>query len=260
MQPVWRPVPVRAVAGWATATMLSVSGFALVNLLDAFNPLVEMWAVDRAASTGGGTPAAVARLTRLAALGLLVLLYGLGALCFLVWLNRCRRNLAAFADARPSWPAGMTVAIWFIPLANLIGPPFAVTDVVRNSVPADRRGRLIAAVRGWWALLLGGWVAMGLGLASLLGEVKELSRLREQLAAGETVDRALAAEVLGNQIAARLPSAALFVAAAVLLVVVVARVTEAQYARWDAFRQRVGSLPKAPVDASIFSHGRVGQR
>jgi hypothetical protein len=245
MHPVWRPVPVRAVAGWATATMLCVSGFALVNLLDAFNPLVEMWAVEQAASTGGGTPAAVARLTRLGALALLVVLYAVAAVCFLVWLSRCRRNLAAFADARPTWSSALTVAIWFIPLANFVGPPLAVADLVRASVPTDRRGRLIGAVRGWWALFVGGWIALAAGLAIVLSQITELSRLRDQLAAGETVDRALAAEVLGNQIAARLPSAALFVAAAVLLVVIVARVTEAQYARLDTFRQR------RPANASI---------
>jgi hypothetical protein len=251
-----RPVPVRAVAGWATATMLSVSAFTLVGLLDAFNPLVEMWAVRQAASTGGGTPAAVATLTRLGALALLALLYLVGAVCFVTWLARCRANLAAFPDARPAMRTGLTVGMWFIPLANLVLPPFGVADVVRNSVPQARRRRLVGAVWGWWVLFLGSWAALAAGLLSGTGEATELGRIRSQIAAGETVDQALAAEVLGNQIAARLPSVGLLLGAAVLLVIVVGQVTEAQYARLELARRSIMGrptvgLPDVPAGATI---------
>lgn len=256
------PARVRAIAGWATATMIPVGAFTVLYLLYAFSPLVDMWAVRQVASSGGGTPAAVATLVRLVLLALLVVTYLLAGVCFVVWLTRARLNLAAFADAMPRTPKWYPVAVWFIPVANLLTPPLIVTDVARGTAPRTRLGGLVWT---WWLLFLAGLMAAVAGLVSTAPERGELNLLRDRLGDGDSVDRGLAAELIGGQIVGRLPSAVLLFGSAVCLMVLVARITERQYARLDALRpppgvmipthqipgQRTAVLPNRPSGATI---------
>jgi hypothetical protein len=62
---------------------------------------------------------------------------------------------------------------------------------------------------------------------------------------GETVDVDRAGQLLGYQIAGRLPGALLLLAAAVLGIIVVHGVTAAQYDRFDELR-----MPLVPVQVS----------
>jgi hypothetical protein len=89
-------------------------------------------------------------------------------------------------------------------------------------------------VWSWWLVWLAGMVAMLAGTA--LTWPAELRDILGQVVGGSTVDVDRAGELLGYQIAGRLPGAMLLLAAAVLGMVAVARVTRAQYDRIDERR------------------------
>jgi cytochrome c-type biogenesis protein CcmH/NrfF len=95
----------------------------------------------------------------LALWGLLDLLFlgafGAGAVCFILWLYRARRNLALLPDAQPRWAVAWSVGVWFIPIANLVLAGLVVVDVARESAHSSDhalRQRLTTLARLWWAV------------------------------------------------------------------------------------------------------------
>lgn len=254
------PAEVRSIAGWGTAAMVAIVTFTLAYLVDTFVPLVDMWVAAEVAASGGGLPGAVATLVRVAVSVLLVGSFAVAALSFLVWLARARANLNVFPDTRPRLAAGFTVGVWFMPLANLVGPPVVVGEIAAASAPrwdtgpgptARRPGRLTALVWTWWTLFLLAWVTRLVGLVTSRTGPDSLGRLRDDLADGRTVDAELAVSAIGGEILAQLPAAALFVAAATAALLLIAGTTQAQYVRMEALRPgRSGAVDPA-VGATI---------
>jgi hypothetical protein len=101
----------------------------------------------------------------------------------------------------------------------------------------------------WWAALLAASGALVVALVAGLANVGELAGIRAGLIAGLPVDQPLARHLLGRQVALRLPSAALLVLAAALAVLVVARITNAQYAKVARLR----AAPAVPDEKTL--HG-----
>jgi Domain of unknown function (DUF4328) len=216
--------------------MLSIAGCAIAYLLDALSPLLEAWALSRgpqAAQRASGVSEAIT--------GVLAVTVILAAMAFLVWAGKARANLAVLYDGPADrsarrWSSDrFAVAAWFIPVTNLILPPLQIAELAVRSVgrsrPRGARRRIAALVWTWWTVLMAAGSALVVAVAVGLDNDRELGGIRADLLSGLPVDGALARDLLGRQVALRLPSAALLVLAAVLAVLVVGRITGAQYAK-----------------------------
>jgi hypothetical protein len=220
--------------------MVALAAAALTDLLWAFTPLTSVWAAHEATDRGGGTPGAVLIISY-GGVGTALLLAHLAAWVLLaVWLHRAAANAQALGWSR--WPAALAAGAWFIPLANWLLPPFIVAAMARAG--RLRRGALV--VWSWWPTWLAG--VAGLVAGTELTWPAELSALLSQVSDGATVDVDRADQLLGYQIAGRLPGAVVLLAAAVLGIVAVHLVTTAQYDRFDEVRAagRVGSTAPTP--------------
>jgi hypothetical protein len=194
---------------------------ALTDLCWAFTPLASVWAVHEAADRGGWLPAAVLVSVHVGVLVLMALTHATAWAFLAVWLLRAAANARVLGLG--GRPAGGVATAWLAP------------SVVASAVArARRRRRPTALVWSWWLVWLAGMVAMLAGTA--LTWPAELRDILGQVVGGSTVDVDRAGELLGYQIAGRLPGAMLLLAAAVLGMVAVARVTRAQYDRIDERR------------------------
>jgi uncharacterized protein DUF4328 len=251
---------VRPLAGWPSAAMVTIAVTALALLLYAFLPLADLWAVRAASSSGERGPAVLALVARLGVGATILLAGAAAAVCFLVWLYRAYANLAAFPGGRPRFPAGLAVGAWFIPVANCVLPGMIVAELCRRSVRvgdarAARRGAALAWL--WWLGCLAAVVALVCG-GGLAGS-PAISQLRSAAAHGDSVDLPEATALLGDQVASRLPAAVLCLAAAVLALLVLHRVTMGQYGLVDDLRAALAdepvpalaAAPPASVDPSV---------
>jgi hypothetical protein len=208
--------------------MAALAGAAAADLLWAFTPLASVWAVHEAADRGGQTPGAVLIFSYVGVVALIGLTHVLAWVLLAVWLRRAAANARVLGWSR--WSAGLAAGAWFIPLANWFLPPFIVAAVGR----ASRWRRSWLAVWSWWLTWLVGVLALVAG--TVLTWPAELGDTFGKVIDGATVDVDRAAELLGYQIAGRLPGALLLLAAALLGIVVVHGVTTAQYDRFDELR------------------------
>jgi hypothetical protein len=222
--------------------MVALAASALADLVWAFTPLVSVWAVHEAARRGGEQPGVIMWMAQVAGGVLVLLSQFVAAVCLAVWTYRSASN--AHALGRSRWPAWLAWLVWFVPVVNAVAPPIVVAGVA-VSRDARRPVRLRWPVWLWWPLWLAGAVALGLG--SALTWPPELRQILAAVAAGETVALDRAGQLLGYQIAGRLPGGVLLVAAAALGILAVHRITMAQYDLFDELRS--GGAPAAtPAD------------
>src|SRR6266545_3004201 len=181
--------------------------------------------------------------------------------------SRRIRSLAGWATAATIGVAtyallGMGVGSWFLPVANLVLPGMVVADAARESVPPGdprRRRRLVALVWSWWTVYVVATVAAFAG--SFAGSTSERELLESRLRAGESVDVGRARELFGELVVARLPGALLWLAAAVLVIMIMHRIAAAQYDRVDALREgRPGTVPvqRPPAPSSGVPEASTG--
>ena len=242
-------MPARSVAGLSTAAMVAIAVAVLADLLYAFEPLVPMWAVREAAHRGGDTPGVVMWVATVSLVGVAVVAQLAAAVCTAIWLYRAAGN--AHALGRLGWHPVLVVLAWWLPVANWVMP--AVLTAMVAAAGGVRRWPVWA----WWGTLVAGLVTLVVG--TVLGGSAELDALLARVGDGATVDVARATELLGYEIAARLPGAVLLVAAGVLGIVVVHLVTSAQYDRFDELRVRPviprqragGCMTIIPADGTI---------
>jgi len=89
------------------------------------------------------------------------------AVVFLVWFSRCRRNARVLSPGAAPQPGVWAVVAWLIPVVNLWVPRGLVLEVHRASSPGTtEKGRDEALVNVWWAAWAGHTV---LALASQFG-------------------------------------------------------------------------------------------
>jgi hypothetical protein len=245
---------VRPVSGRADAATVALAVAALLDLIWAFTPLASLWAAHEAADRGGRTPGAVLIVSNLGVLALMVFVHLLAGALLAGWIHRAATNARVLGWSH--WSPGLAAGAWFIPLANWVMPPIFVAGVARASLwrHADR------SVWSWWLTWATGSAALWVG--TVLTFPTELRDLMSQVSDGATVDLGRTGELLGYQIAARLPGAGLLIAAAVLGIVVVEGVTTAQYDRFDRLRDTGAPLPvvpaqRLPADAESVNVGSV---
>ncbi|WP_447050088.1 DUF4328 domain-containing protein [Streptomyces rosealbus] len=155
---------------------------------------------------------------------------------FLCWFHRVRVNAEVFEPHQHSKARGWTVGGWFVPVVNLWFPRRIALDIwdasVESPAAPDRPVRLGAAttraahplINGWWTL----WVA------SLFFGRWATSAYWEAEAADE-VDAAISRMMFSD---------ALDIAAAVLAILFVRRLTRMQDAK---ARAGAGAVPSGPV-------------
>ncbi|GAA2391500.1 hypothetical protein [Dactylosporangium salmoneum] len=184
---------IRAISHWATAAMAAVAGTALVYLLLAFLPLADLWA----ARDPGPHREALAAALRIGGWGLLFALAVTTAVATAGWAARARSNLVAFGLRSRRLARGRTaVLVWLL----------------------------------WGSAFAGAGAAL-LGLIAGLDDREEIADVRGRVAAGHPIDHDLAAHLFGRQLVLGLPSAALFVLAAAVAVLLIGRVTGVQCGR-----------------------------
>ncbi|MDX2546071.1 DUF4328 domain-containing protein [Streptomyces sp. WI04-05B] len=118
---------------------------------------------------------------------------------FLAWLVRSRRNAQELSPQATVPSRGWTIGAWFVPVANLFVPRRLVLDIGRASSASWEQKRDTARVNLWW----GAWITHALVLAT----------------AGQTAPGSMAVLVVTE---------ALMLAAAVLLALVIERITALQ--------------------------------
>ncbi|MEV7323690.1 DUF4328 domain-containing protein [Streptomyces sp. NPDC093970] len=126
-----------------------------------------------------------------------VYLMTLAIVLFLVWLARSRRTAQERSPAATLPSPGWTVGAWFVPVVNLIVPRRFVLDIGRADPSWSKRDATL--VNLWWTA----WIGHGLVLT-------------------------VTAEVAAGSMAALVAAEALMIAAAVLVGLVIERVTATQ--------------------------------
>ncbi|GGQ65528.1 DUF4328 domain-containing protein [Streptomyces asoensis] len=130
---------------------------------------------------------------------------------FLVWLSRSRRNAQELSPEASVPSRGWTIGAWFVPVVNLVAPRLCVLAIGRASSASWAEKRDTTLVNLWWAA----WVAHAVSLL-------------------------VADRVSPGSMAFLVVAETLMIAAAVLLVLVVERVTALQSAAFGA------AVPLAP--------------
>jgi hypothetical protein len=161
---------------WLSAVMLSrLAGIAL-NAAEIV--VISLWpevaeaSLVRGQINIGAMPGGKAQIFVIFASGLLLIatlaLYVLSAFWFLRWLRLAYGNLSVLSQ-EPRWlSAGRAVAIWFVPLANLVVPYWVFKELWRLSDPEIGLAELApeaqplqfmhagqSLITTWWLLFLG---------------------------------------------------------------------------------------------------------
>ncbi|GAA2642085.1 MULTISPECIES: DUF4328 domain-containing protein [Streptomyces] len=156
-----------------------------------------------------------------------LLAYLATAVVFLVWFHRVRVNGEIFAATAFSLGRGWAVGWWFIPVAHLFMPFVTARQIWRASTQLKPDGSPVrvsaAPLTAWWAV----WI-----VASIAGRISGMVYMR-----AETPGERGAAAALG------IGSDLLMVAAAVLAVLFVRRLTDLQ-------NTMAAQGPYAPVQAA----------
>ncbi|MBM3670613.1 MAG: DUF4328 domain-containing protein [Actinobacteria bacterium] len=172
------------------------------------------------------------------AAGVAFLLFVLAtAVCFIVWTWRAAKNNEGLGRVEPRLTAAWAIAGWLIPLAFFVIPVLVVQDLWRGSdssvPPGDSRWKIgpRSALVGWW------WA------------VSLLSVIRIYAGGSTEADNRLS-DIRASNVRAGIGSA-FTIAAAVLAILVVRRITERQE---ECRRvQQGGVAPPPPPSGSLAS-------
>ncbi|MEW2623337.1 DUF4328 domain-containing protein [Streptomyces sp. NPDC048106] len=74
---------------------------------------------------------------------------------FLVWFSRCRRIAGLLMPDKAPVPPVWAVIAWLVPVVNLWVPRGLVLQVHRASAPGDAEDRDRSVVNAWWAAWVG---------------------------------------------------------------------------------------------------------
>ncbi len=226
--------------GRALVILLAVDGaLSLVNGVITFGSWrTQRFVIDVSGRSGGvGDPFVMWPQARGAGIGAVASLVGVTVVVvWLIWQHHATANLWARGFPGLSTSPGWAVGWWFVPFANLVLPFLSVRELDRRST-GDGRDRGSGAALGWWwaAYLL---ATLGPAVAFIGVFTSQVSRWVDAVDRGQgmidmtSVMRELAVWTLAGAI--------LRVAAAVLAMQVVWRITRAQE---DVVRRPLPSRP-----------------
>ncbi|MDT0321794.1 DUF4328 domain-containing protein [Streptomyces millisiae] len=140
------------------------------------------------------------------------------SIVFIIWFHRIRVNAEVFDPAGQRMRRGWAIGSWFVPVVNLWFPKMIANDAWRASTPwgvDPARG----VVNAWWVL----WLLSS--LVDFSAQVQDLG--------GEGLGHAEDLEALENQASILTLSGVLGVAAAVLAILFVRRLSQRQQTKFD---------------------------
>jgi hypothetical protein len=229
----WRSLQgLKTALTWLLGLNIVATVFMVVALLNRIGTLDDLEAQE---SFEAAVRDEDARDLVITALAVFLILALITAIVFIVWFFRAAKNNEALGRLRPRLGPGWAIGGWFIPLANLVIPVLIAQDLWRGSDPSvprgDDRWRIAprsALVGWWWALAV-------------------LSRFPFFGGQGDTSDAETTISNVRSGINASLVSQVLSIAAAVLAILVVRRLTERQEAclrdQQEAWRNQTGTPP-----------------
>lgn len=159
------------------------------------------------------------------------------AVLYMIWSHRARTNIEAWQGPRPQLSKGWAIGAWFIPLANLVMPSLVAKDTWKGSDPhVGGRPAGQGLLWSWWGTFVGSWVlfVVGTGTRDSADDVTDHEvTLDEYLSSAKTADSLSGVASL------------LRIAAAILAIVVVQRITTMQAQRMG--QGPMGYAPGAPM-------------
>jgi hypothetical protein len=201
---------------WVAAGIAVIGVVAFVNRIAVVDDLLDPDGSDefldlaRRADDADTFVTVVVVMTLLAMLTIFVLL--------VIWMWRAAKNNEVLGRTNPRLSSGWAIGAWFVPLANLVMPLLVMLDLWRGSDPASPPGDPLWRTRSasplvgwWWGLYLASILKFGFGSGDdgTISSRSELESLRTQ-----------------DQLAVFGMTAT--VAAAILLILVVRRITARQ--------------------------------
>ncbi|WP_153457163.1 DUF4328 domain-containing protein, partial [Streptomyces smaragdinus] len=153
---------------------------------------------------------------------------------FVIWFHRAHRNAASFRSGPLRMGSGWTIGAWFIPFANFVIPKKIANDIWQCSTPPTLDGNFQLSRRGllnaWWIVFVA-------------------DRIIDQIAARQYNGAELPDE-LGDAAGTMMLADVLDIAAAVLCVLVVRKLTSMQEIRNSLALGMAGALvrPGAALD------------
>jgi hypothetical protein len=134
---------------------------AAVGVMEVVTAVVALTVVGELQRGELGISQAVERIQAVTGLTALLLVGAIVAWC--MWQFRARSNLDAFGASGLAISPGWSVGWWFIPLANLVMPFRAMSELWRASAPAGgsvewQRQPGSALLWLWWVALIAGWL------------------------------------------------------------------------------------------------------
>ena len=224
----------RAVIALLIVWMVSAIGLVVVNLLrlGLVNRIASGQAVtlDEARTSDSLVSGAA-----LASVGV----YVLAAIAVLMWLHRVARNNQSFGERDLRFSPGLAVGVWFIPFANFVRPYHAVREAWAASDPqlpwstpeTRRHSRGSGLVLAWWLTFIAGSLVsvatLGYGPDSGVDAVTRVTAITYITVVQET----------------------LHLAAALLLIAVVRRLTSRQDQKAQSMLAAVLARPTPPAYA-----------
>lgn len=154
-----------------------------------------------------------------------LVLFGVTAVAFIIWLHRARINVRAFGCRRFRYPRIWAIVGFFVPILNLFRPYQVVSEVWQASDP-----RALETPVAWTSMpvsryVLAWWVTL---LASVFLEILAAGLVTHS---GFTIDDLFAARSIG--MLAGITSAS----SAILAYLVISGIEESQEETWEILRQ-----------------------
>lgn len=168
----------------------------------------------------------------------------------IVWFYRARKNVDAFPDARPGMRAGWAIGGWFIPFANLVIPCRVMAHTARSSLSRPRTPALVGI---WWAAWLVYSVA---GYAVVALDNVRYDALPTALAGPADYQRYV--DYYGGALVPNLLALLPGIVAAVALIVLVRRISNAQARRLAAGGQGAPVMPGMSLPSQVAPDPRDG--
>jgi Domain of unknown function (DUF4328) len=168
----------------------------------------------------------------------------IGPIAFLPWFFRAYSNLGRLGVAHLRYRRGWAIGAWFVPILNLFRPKQIANDIDRASAPGAIVGGPVWHQRGvarrlqwWWGTFIASGVMAGLAAGAIANANEENPvTLAEYEDALETEQGGYALDLLSSVIG---------IAAVILVVLVVKRITEHQERVIDGLAS-AGGAPEGP--------------
>ncbi|MEU4208566.1 DUF4328 domain-containing protein [Streptomyces sp. NPDC026206] len=177
-----------------------------------------------------------------AMMGLYFLSLAATAVLWIIWFRRMRLNAEAFAPGTHRFGSGWAVGAWFTPVVNFWFPKQMANDIYRASAPAGPQSASKGVLNAWWVL----WVTAN--AFSMIGSVMYTiaqGRLESRRYGSSSLEEDI--QSLKTALSVSTLSFVLYIAAAVLALLVVRQLTRMQEQRALAGPQAVPPMGGMPM-------------